>query len=41
VHGGYTLYRRFEFADGRDPVPDGEFELSNGAVLGVDFGFGQ
>ncbi len=24
AHGGYTLYRRFEFSEGRDPVPGGE-----------------
>jgi D-alanyl-D-alanine carboxypeptidase len=41
MHGGYTLYRRFEFADGRNPVPDGEYELSNGVVFGIDLGFGQ
>lgn len=40
VHGGYTLYRRFEFSQGRDPVPGGKFDLSNGMVYGVDLGFG-
>jgi hypothetical protein len=41
VHGGYTLYRRFEFSEGRDPAPGGEYELSNGAVFGVDLGVGD
>ncbi len=40
VHGGYTFYRRFEFAQGRDPVPGGEYELKNGTVFGVDLGVG-
>ena len=40
VHGGYTLYRRFEFSQGRDPVPGGEFELTNGMIFGVDLGVG-
>lgn len=40
VHGGYTLFRRFEFSEGRDPAPGGEFELGNGAVFGVDLGIG-
>jgi hypothetical protein len=41
VHGGYTLFRRFEFSEGRDPVPGGEYELSNGIVFGADLGVGQ
>jgi D-alanyl-D-alanine carboxypeptidase len=41
VHGGYTLHRRFEFSEGRDPVPGGEYELANGAVLGIDLGAGR
>jgi D-alanyl-D-alanine carboxypeptidase len=41
VHGGYTLYRRFEFSEGRDPVPGGEYELKNGTVFGVDLGVGR
>jgi len=41
VHGGYTLFRRFEFSEGRDPVPGGEYELDNGAVFGVDLGVGR
>ena len=40
VHGGYTLYRRFEFTQGRDPVPGGEYELTNGPMFGVDLGVG-
>ena len=40
VHGGYTLYRRFEFTQGRDPVPGGEYELANGLMFGVDLGIG-
>ena len=41
VHAGYTFYRRFEFSEGRDPVPGGEYELKNGPVLGVDLGVGR
>lgn len=41
VHGGYTLYRRFEFSEGRDPAPGGEYKLSNGMMFGVDLGFGR
>ena len=41
VHGGYTLYRRFEFSDGRKPAPGGEYELSNGMTFGVDLGLGR
>jgi hypothetical protein len=40
VHGGYTLYRRFEFSQGREPVPGGEYALNNGMTFGVDVGFG-
>lgn len=40
IHGGYTLYRRFEFSEGRQPVPGGEYELANGMVFGVDLGVG-
>jgi hypothetical protein len=40
AHGGYTLYRRFEFSDGRDKTVGGKFELTNGAVFGVDLGVG-
>lgn len=41
VHGGYTLFRRFEFSEGRDPAPGGEYELSNGPIFGMDLGFGN
>ncbi|MDM7915927.1 MAG: DUF6268 family outer membrane beta-barrel protein, partial [Candidatus Eisenbacteria bacterium] len=41
AHGGYTLYRRFEFSQGRDPVPGGEYEPSNGMVFGLDLGIGD
>lgn len=41
VNGGYTLYRRFEFSEGRDPVPGAEFDLSNGMMFGVALGFGR
>ncbi len=41
VHGGYTFYRRFEFAQGSAPVPGGEYELRNGTVFGVDLGVGD
>ncbi len=41
AHAGYTLHRRFEFSQGRDPVPGGEYELSNGMVFGVDLGVGR
>jgi len=40
LHGGYTLFRRFEFSDGRDTAVGGKFDLTNGAVFGVDLGFG-
>ena len=41
VHGGHTLFRRFEFSEGRDPVPGGKYELSNGMVFGIDLGVGR
>ena len=41
VHGGYTLYRRFEFSQGRQPVPGGKYELANGTVYGIDLGVGR
>ncbi|HET7824963.1 MAG TPA: DUF6268 family outer membrane beta-barrel protein [Anaeromyxobacter sp.] len=41
VHGGYTLFRRFEFSESRRPVPGGKFELANGMVYGVDVGLGR
>jgi len=41
IHGGHTLYRRFEFSEGRDPVPGGEYELNDGPVFGVDLGVGD
>jgi D-alanyl-D-alanine carboxypeptidase len=40
VHGGYTLYRRFEFSAGRDPVAGAEYDLANGMVFGIDLGVG-
>jgi hypothetical protein len=40
VHGGYTLFRRFEFSQSRRAVPGGKYDLANGAVYGVDLGFG-
>ena len=39
IHGGYTLYRRFEFSAGRHAV--GTYELANGAVFGIDLGVGR
>lgn len=41
VHGGYTLFRRFEFSDGRQTVPGGKYDLANGPVFGVDVGIGR
>lgn len=41
VRGGHSLFRRFEFSQGRNPVPGGEYELRNGAVFGVDLGVGR
>ncbi len=41
VHGGYTLHRRFEFSEGRDPVPAARYDLSNGMMFGIDLGFGR
>ena len=41
VHGGYTLHRRFEFSQSRQPVPGGTYELANGAVFGMDLGVGR
>jgi hypothetical protein len=41
IHGGYTLLRRFEFSQGRHPVPSGKYELANGMVYGIDLGFGR
>jgi hypothetical protein len=39
-HAGYTLYRRFEFSNGRDITVGGEFALKNGPVFGLDLGIG-
>ena len=41
VHGGYTLHRRFEFSQSRQPVPGGTYALANGAVFGMDLGVGR
>jgi len=41
AHGGYTLFRRFEFSEGRNPVPDAKYDLTNGPVFGVDLGIGR
>jgi hypothetical protein len=41
IHGGHTLFRRFEFAQSRHPVPGGRYELANGTVYGIDFGVGR
>ena len=41
AHGGYTLYRRFEFSQGRAPVPGSTYELSNGTTFGLDIGVGS
>ncbi len=41
IHGGYTLFRRFEFSAGRQTVPGGKYDLANGPVFGVDVGFGR
>ena len=41
THGGYTINRRFEFSDGRSNIPDGKFDLKNGAVAGIRFGIGS
>jgi hypothetical protein len=40
IHGGYTIYRRFEFSQGRRPVPGGKYDLANGIVSGIDLGVG-
>jgi hypothetical protein len=41
IHGGYTLFRRFQFSEGRHPVPGAKYDLANGAVFGIDLGVGQ
>ena len=41
VHGGHTLFRRFEFSESRHPVPGGKYELANGPVYGIDIGVGR
>jgi D-alanyl-D-alanine carboxypeptidase len=41
VHGGHTLFRRFEFSQGRQPAPGGRYELANGAAYGIDIGVGR
>ncbi len=41
VHGGHTLFRRFEFSQGRRPVPGGRYDLANGPTWGVDVGVGR
>jgi D-alanyl-D-alanine carboxypeptidase len=41
IHGGHTLFRRFEFSQSRDPVPGGRYELANGTVYGIDVGVGR
>jgi hypothetical protein len=41
VHGGRTLYRRFEFSDGRHAVPGGKYDLANGMAYGIDLGVGR
>ena len=41
IHGGYTLFRRFEFSEGRQTVPGGKYDLSNGPVFALDIGIGR
>lgn len=41
VHGGTTIFRRFEFSESRHPVPGGRYELANGPVYGIDLGLGR
>jgi len=41
AHGGYTLYRRFQFSESRHPVPGGKYDLANGPVFGIDLGVGR
>ena len=41
IHGGHTLFRRFEFSENRQPVPGGKFDLANGTVFGIDLGVGH
>jgi D-alanyl-D-alanine carboxypeptidase len=41
IHGGYTLFRRFEFSESRHPVPGGKYDLANGLVYGIDLGVGR
>ncbi|HEY6099617.1 MAG TPA: DUF6268 family outer membrane beta-barrel protein [Anaeromyxobacter sp.] len=41
IHGGHTLFRRFEFSQSRQPVPGGKYELANGTVYGIDLGVGR
>ncbi len=41
IHGGHTLFRRFEFSQSRRPVPGGNYELANGVVYGIDVGVGR
>ncbi|MFY3742496.1 DUF6268 family outer membrane beta-barrel protein [Anaeromyxobacter sp. Red801] len=40
VHGGHTLFRRFEFSEGRHRVPGGKYDLANGPVYGIELGVG-
>jgi D-alanyl-D-alanine carboxypeptidase len=41
IHGGHTLFRRFEFSQSRQPVPGGKYDLANGMVYGIDLGVGR
>jgi hypothetical protein len=41
IHGGHTLFRRFEFSQSRQAIPGGKYDLANGMVYGIDLGFGR
>jgi hypothetical protein len=41
IHGGYTIYRRFEFSNGRSSLPGGKYDLANVPVFGIDLGIGR
>ncbi len=41
AHGGYTIFRRYQFSEGRHSVPGGKFDLADGPVFGIDLGVGR
>jgi hypothetical protein len=38
---GAAYFRHFEFSDGQNELPEGQFDLGNGGLVGVKLGAGN